>query len=804
MARLFPNNNFVPPKAGTGNTLVLLEAPDAEEERQLEPAVGPTGKKLDSWLGRVGYSRAEVTIGNSVNCRPPSNAYPTSSEARSYIALDEGKQAVAHCYQNHVLPLLQSQPWEKVLLFGDRVLQQVTGKQGIKRWGGSPLAIPALGPEPRALATYHPAAIMREERMLPLVFSDLRKELAVPAEAFNIQPTPEDVPVDLPAFAADIETDRETQAIKMVGISWENHRAVVVPFAGEYIDRLKLLFAQVRRVVLHNGIAFDLPVLAANGITVADDCEICDTLLQHSVLWPGLPHDLGFVARQLLNVVYWKDWQEDGVPEETYCGKDTCNTWEMAALLEAQLRKANLWSLYADVVVPLAKICRLMHETGILRDPLKIAAMRERFQQRIRELELQLPEHLRTYKRQRFKNAPAPEGTRSEKTGKLLKVIKVPFEEEIVPWHSDQVVAKFLYEELGLPKQTDPDTGRVSTGKQALDRLYNKSKRPEVATLKEIRQCQSKVTSNLEIPSPGTERLHTHFNVSVASTGRLSSSDPLNLQNIPEEIRVIYVPSHPDWCLIQSDFSQAENRLTAWFSKDWDRLKRFEDPAYSEHKYAASVFFGIPLAEVKKDNSKDAPYGKAKRIVHGSGYLMGARKLSQMYDMDPVETQRLLDKWKAANPKTTAWQQATVDKAAKQKWLVNPFGRRGLFYEAGSGPEAVAFLPQSTAADVIFRAMISLLYERIGWSAERARTVVPKLCPLPQPARLLVSVHDSLVLETRRDQVAEVVATVREAMSQPWPQLDGFSIPVAVEVGQSWGEMVDAEKWLVEQEALIV
>src|SRR6185369_11380402 len=140
-------------------------------------------------------------------------------------------------------------------------------------------------------------------------------------------------------------------------------------------------------------------------------------------------------------------------------------------------------------------------------------------------------------------------------------------------------------------------------------------------------------------------RLHPHFNVHGTASGRLSSSDP-HLQNIPESTRFLYVPSHTGWSIIDVDFSNIENRLTAKLAGDTFRLERYNDPKHNDYKLLASRAFGIPYDEVEKDNSRDAPYGKAKAIVLGMNYGLGERKICLLYDMDAKEVRHLVQTWR--------------------------------------------------------------------------------------------------------------------------------------------------------------
>jgi len=124
----FPNNSFVPTKQGSGLRLAILEAPGETEAIQLEPACGGAGRWLDSMYRKAGVSRESLTIANTICCRPPNNVYPTDSMARSYISKSEADAAVEQCYKNHLLPVLQSKPWNRIDVFGDKALRVAGGK----------------------------------------------------------------------------------------------------------------------------------------------------------------------------------------------------------------------------------------------------------------------------------------------------------------------------------------------------------------------------------------------------------------------------------------------------------------------------------------------------------------------------------------------------------------------------------------------------------------------------------------------------------------------------------------------------
>jgi DNA polymerase I-like protein with 3'-5' exonuclease and polymerase domains len=513
-------------------------------------------------------------------------------------------------------------------------------------------------------------------------------------------------------------------------------------------------------------------------------------LLQH-LLFPDFPHDLEFVASQFLSKPAWKS---DKSVLETYCCRDTDVTLCIANDVIPRIKKLGLESLYHDVQVPLGLICKLMHDTGFKTDPNRIKAARAKLLEEMELAEQQLPDHLRTRTIPTTRRMEAPIGTRG-KSGQPVKYVRVPSSKQVVPWRSPTAKQRYLYTNdegcLGLDPVHDPKSGRVTTGKLALDKLYGRTKNPALRALRRLNQLDELVTTFAKEDMVRAIRQHPHFNVHGTASGRLSSSDP-NLQNIPETTRYIYVPSEPGWKIVDVDYSQIENRLTAYFAGDTERLRRFkEDPKFSEHRYAASLFLGIPYEDVVKDNDKDAPYGKAKRIVHGTNYGMGYKKIANTFDMDYKETKRLQDLWKGAIKATTLWQMRIGEEAKRRGVLTTPFGRKRWFWTSSTYTEALSFLPQSTAADILFRAMLGLMWKRIGWTEEQVSRVAKIHIPLPEPARLLISVHDSLVFECPSAMVGELVGVVRSVMEQPWKELSGMVIPIGVKVGDSWGDSED-------------
>lgn len=538
--------------------------------------------------------------------------------------------------------------------------------------------------------------------------------------------------------------------------------------------------------------------------------QIVDIMLCHHLIWPTLPHDLGFLGRQYLTKPFWKKWKAADAPdgaEEAYACRDSDGTWQIYLILRRELeRNPKLLALYHNVQVPMARICHLMTEIGVMTDPAAAAKMAAKADTIICEGEAEFPEHMRTLMLTKRRKVAAPLGTLTPpkygKKGQLLKQKAVkwlyePYEGEgTSPWRNGPRTAQFLYKELGLKEMTDA-TGKVTTGKKALAIAAAKAP-PEIApivrTITRLRQWAHRKKICSKLTKGVAKRIHASFNVHGTSTGRLSSSggdDRIQLQNITEEMRVLFVPSQPGWLLWSVDFSQMEARLAAWLADDVARAARFDQPGFNEYKLAASIFLGIPVDQVEKDKSPDSPYHRAKTIVLGTDRALGARKISMTEDIPEAEVKRMQQVWKSQIPATIKWQERVGAQAKRDKYLNNQFGRRCLFYGGKEYTEGISFGPQSLGFDVIARGMIALMYERIKWPLARVQKVVQVIEPLPEPARLLMQVHDELVGEAPAELVPEVRRVVTKVLTQPWPELGGLSLPVNFAAGENWFEMTD-------------
>jgi DNA polymerase-1 len=336
---------------------------------------------------------------------------------------------------------------------------------------------------------------------------------------------------------------------------------------------------------------------------------------------------------------------------------------------------------------------------------------------------------------------------------------------------SPKEVGEILFDELGLAKQKRTKTG-YSTDASVLEALAESHPLPQA--ILDWRALQ-KLESTYLRPLPGYAardgRVHTTFNQTVAATGRLSSTDP-NLQNIPvrsfegRRIRDGFVAA-PGSLLVSADYSQVELRVLAHCCGAPALVASFRD-GEDIHRRTASEVWRVPMAEVTKEQRS-----AAKAINFGLLYGMSAFRLGRDLHIPREEAQRYMDDYFGRMPEVAAWIEATKERCRQQGFVETLFGRRRLipeiaskdFQERGAAErEAVNSVVQGTAADLIKIAMIRV---HAGLRSAGLR------------ARLVLQVHDELLLEAPEAEVDAVQSLVRREMMGA----AALAVPLVVDVG---------------------
>lgn len=348
--------------------------------------------------------------------------------------------------------------------------------------------------------------------------------------------------------------------------------------------------------------------------------------------------------------------------------------------------------------------------------------------------------------------------------------------------NSPKQVSDVLFGTLKLDSKAKTKTG-FSTNAKVLESLANKH--PIVKLLLEHRHLSKLLSTYIdtlpELINSRTGRIHTSFNQTVTTTGRLSSSNP-NLQNIPirteigNSIRAAFVPADKENSVVFSaDYSQIELRLLAHFSRDPVLTEAFKNNT-DIHTVTASRVFNVPEAEVTKEMRR-----QAKAVNFGIIYGQSSYGLAEGLGISPSDAKKIIDKYFDTYPNIRAYMQSTVQSAYETGCVTTLYGRkRYLGDELNSRNKSIREFAQraainaplqGTAADLIKLAMIRLYKE---------------LCNKNFKSKIILQVHDELVLEVPKEELVDVSELVKTCMELGQP----LTVPLVVDMaaGESWME----------------
>ncbi len=345
--------------------------------------------------------------------------------------------------------------------------------------------------------------------------------------------------------------------------------------------------------------------------------------------------------------------------------------------------------------------------------------------------------------------------------------------------NSPKQLGEVLFERLMLPAAKKTKNG-YSTNAEILEKL-----RPyhpiieDILDYRQVAKLRGTYAEGLIKAADGKERIHTNFKQTGTATGRLSSSEP-NLQNIPiktelgREFRRFFLPRSEDYVLIDADYSQIELRLLADISGDENMLEAFRK-GVDIHTSTASKVFGVPPEQVTVELRK-----RAKAVNFGIVYGIGAFSLAEDLGISKASAKTYIDSYLATYPAVDNYLKNIIREAYEKGYVTTAFGRRRYIPELAeknkmrrSFGERVAMNSpiQGTAADIIKLAMIH---------------VADKLKETGLDARLILQVHDELLIEAHRDQADAVLELLQHEMENAVQ----LSVPLDAEVGvgENWYE----------------
>lgn len=572
-------------------------------------------------------------------------------------------------------------------------------------------------------------------------------------------------------FAFDLETTSlDVMSAQLVGISLSPApgEAYYIPVGHvgwgqieqlpleQVINQLKpLMEAPNLAKLAHNG-KYDMTVLAEYGVTVNNltfDTMLAAYLLGEKSL--GLKalafSRLGIEMTPITALIGSRTKQLSMSQVEVrqaadYACADADMTGQLTELLEAELHQQGLWQLFSEVEMPLVPVLMSMERNGIALDTDLLRQMSHRLGEQLLKLESEIYNWV----------------------GHQFNI------------NSPQQLSSVLFEELKLPPARKTKRG-YSTGAAILEELSGMH--PIVELILEYRQLTKLKSTYIDalpaLLNPKTGRVHTSFNQTRTTTGRLSSSEP-NLQNIPirgelgKQVRQAFI-APPSFCLLAGDYSQIDLRVLAHLSQDKSLLRAFHQDE-DIHAATAAQLFGVDTSQVTPDMRR-----LAKTVNFGVIYGMSDYGLEQATELSREEATQFIASYFAQYPGVAQYLESTKQQARNTGYVQTLLGRRRYIPEVNSSNRqlreaaermAINMPVQGTSADIIKVAMINLHQEM------QKRQLKSKM---------LLQVHDELIFEVPQDEIEEMRQLVPETMSTAVK----LSVPlkVGIKTGANWGEM---------------
>lgn len=563
-----------------------------------------------------------------------------------------------------------------------------------------------------------------------------------------------------------VSFDTETTGLdplqcELVGLSFstEKHTGWYVPVppgrsaAQSTLMQLSSVFENSKLRMIGQNIKFDLNVLASYG--VFPKCELFDTMLAHYLIQPEMRHNMNVLAETYLHYspvpiesLIGKKGKDQGNMRDVetelikeYAAEDADITLQLQQHFEPLLKDTGTQKLFNEVEIPLIPVLAGMEREGIRIDLPALQDFSRTLEEDIRSIDKEI---------QSLAGTPFNVSSPKQVGDILFEVLKI-----------DQ-----------KPKKTK--TGQYATSEDILSKLSGKHPIVEkILDYRELVKLKSTYVDALpQLINPSTGRIHTTFNQVVAVTGRLSSDNP-NLQNIPirttrgREVRKAFVPRDENHLLLSADYSQIELRIMAHLCGDPGLLEAFRQ-GLDIHTSTASKVFGVSLEEVNDEMRR-----RAKMVNFGIIYGISAFGLSERLNIPRKEAASIIENYFIQYPLIKDYMDGAIEQAREKGYVETMMGRRRYLRDISSQNATVRGFAernainapiQGSAADMIKVAMI-----RLNKALESGR----------YKSKLVLQVHDELVLDVPKEEMEEVKALVIEHMENAMP----LSIPVLVEAG---------------------
>ena len=557
-------------------------------------------------------------------------------------------------------------------------------------------------------------------------------------------------------FSFSIITDtNDSLTTKLVGVScsYNDDNGCYIPFLEQNIKHIKSIFENEAIIKIGFDLKFAIKVLSNYNITLKG--VFFDVQISHYLLHPDMRHSLDIIADNYLNVIMIEEQSITGkgktksllseINSDNICdfaSEKSSVIFKLAPLFEKEMKEVEVFDLFEKIEIPLTKVLAKMELEGIALD----VEMLQNYSTQLTS-ELQLLEN---------------------------KIHRFAGEEFNIS--SPKQMGEIIFEKLELskkPKKTK--SGQYSTSEETLLKL--KDNHPiieEILTFRGVKKLLSTYVDALpELVNTETKRIHTTFNQSVASTGRLSSVNP-NIQNIPirtkrgMKVREAFIPKDKNYTLMAADYSQIELRIMASLSKDEGMLTAFNN-GIDIHSATAAKVFKVDIKDVDRNIRS-----QAKSVNFGIIYGISAFGLSQNIGVSRTEAKGIIDNYFEQFPKVKEYMDWLVEQAREKEYVETIMGRRRYLKDinarngmlrAMAERNAINAPIQGSAADIIKIAMINIQQE-----IEQREMM----------SKMLLQVHDELVFDMHNSESSELKTLVKEKMEQAV----SLQVPLIVDVGE--------------------
>jgi len=669
-----------------------------------------------------------------------------------------------------------------VVALGANALWALTGEKAISKFRGSLFMckLPS-GREIKVLATYHPAAILRQWDWKAAFEFDLVRaveeaktpDLVLPEREYHIAPTYEEA-MDYCNINSDLtgelSYDIECQPGKIMCIAYSRspNEAICIPTTTEYwgstgrlkniLDYLRHAMSPTRIEKVGQNISFDIQYIM-RFFTILPTRPWFDTMIAQHACYSEMPKGLAFLTSIYTKEPYYKDelkvWQGKMSDLETlwtYNCKDAAVTLECKHELEKEMADLGVRHTY-DYMMGLLEPLLFMMLRGVRIDVETLAWHQNSYQDSLAKREA----HFATV-------YPG-----------------------INP-HSSAQIRNLVYNTLGLPPVLLK--GKPTANADALEKLA--VKHPDVAEVLGIRKDRKMLSTYIDVPvDPVDKRMRFSLNSTGAETGRLSSSGSVfgsgtNLSNWPKKIRDTVVPE-PGMVFTQADLKGAEALVVMYESGDEVGIKMMDEGKNIHIHTATDILWpGLTEEDILEDQKKGKEEGRdpikikydiAKRIRHLCNYMGSYVAIQRVLKCTAPEAKRYIAVFMAKNPQIPKWHNEVKDKLNRDRIIITCLGRKRIFFGRWGQElirEAIAYGPQETVAHVL----------NIG-----LKRVYEEICVHPK-VNIINPVYDSILLEHPPEMASEIHARLHELMKVELT-IKGrtFSIPVDIEMGKNWRDM---------------